>query len=76
MESLLLESALIEITEAVQACRNPSDDPVLEVTVNGNATHIVTGDAEIAALEACRDNTHTIKQRMMQQLLTGQVRLI
>ena len=33
-------------------------------------------DAEIAALEARRDKTRTVKQGMMQQLLTGQVRLI
>ena len=32
-------------------------------------------DAEIAALEGRRDKTHLIKQGMMQQLLTGRVRL-
>ena len=33
-------------------------------------------DAEITALEQRRDKTSTIKQGMMQQLLTGQVRLV
>ena len=33
-------------------------------------------DAEIAALEQRRDKTRAIKQGMMQQLLTGQVRLL
>lgn len=33
-------------------------------------------DAEIAALESRRDKTRAIKQGMMQQLLTGRVRLI
>ena len=33
-------------------------------------------DAEIAALERRRDKTRAIKQGMMQQLLTGQVRLV
>lgn len=33
-------------------------------------------DAEIAALEARRDKTRAIKQGMMQQLLTGRIRLI
>lgn len=32
-------------------------------------------DAEIAALEARRDKTTQIKQGMMQQVLTGRVRL-
>lgn len=33
-------------------------------------------DAEIAALEARRDKTHALKQGMMQELLTGGIRLI
>ena len=33
-------------------------------------------DAEITALEQRRDKTHAIKQNMMQQLLTGRVRLV
>jgi type I restriction enzyme S subunit len=33
-------------------------------------------DAEIAALEARRDKTRAIKQGMMQQLLSGRVRLV
>ena len=33
-------------------------------------------DTEIAALKKRRDKTHAIKQGMMQQLLTGRVRLI
>ena len=33
-------------------------------------------DAEIAALEHRRDKTRALKQGMMQQLLTGRVRLV
>ena len=33
-------------------------------------------DAEIAALERRRDKTRAVKQGMMQQLLTGRVRLV
>ena len=33
-------------------------------------------DAEIAALERRRDKAHVVKQGMMQQLLTGKVRLL
>lgn len=40
------------------------------------ATVLSDMDAEIAALEARRDKTRAIKQGMMQQLLTGRVRLI
>lgn len=40
------------------------------------ATILSNMDAEIAALEARRDKTRAIKQGMMQQLLTGRVRLV
>jgi type I restriction enzyme, S subunit len=33
-------------------------------------------DAEIAALEQRRDKTKLVKQGMMQELLTGRVRLV
>jgi type I restriction enzyme S subunit len=33
-------------------------------------------DAELAALEQCRDKTRALKQAMMQELLTGKIRLI
>ena len=33
-------------------------------------------DAELAALEARRDKTRTLKQAMMQELLTGRIRLV
>ena len=39
LASLIRESNLIEITEAVQVCRDPKDDQVLELAVNGNATY-------------------------------------
>lgn len=40
------------------------------------ATVLSDMDAEIAALEARRDKTRAIKQGMMQQLLTGRIRLV
>ncbi len=40
------------------------------------ATVLSDMEAEIAALEARRDKTQAIKQGMMQQLLTGRVRLV
>ena len=33
-------------------------------------------DAEIAALEARREKTRALKQGMMQELLTGRIRLV
>ena len=54
LESLIRESNLIEITEAVQVCCDPKDDQVLELAVNGNATYILTGDADLLVLNPFR----------------------
>ncbi len=40
------------------------------------ATILSDMDAEIAALEARRDKTRALKQGMMQELLTGRIRLV
>ncbi len=39
------------------------------------ATVLSDMDAELVALESRRDKTRALKQGMMQQLLTGQIRL-
>ncbi len=52
--ALIRESDLIEITEVVQVCRDPKDDQILELAVNGSATCIVTGDADLLVLNPFR----------------------
>ncbi len=53
-ESLIRESELVEINEAVQACRDPKDDWILELAVNGNASFVVTGDDDLLVLNPFR----------------------
>ena len=54
IESLIRESNLIEITETIQVCRDPKDDQILELAVNGSASCIVTGDADLLVLNPFR----------------------
>lgn len=54
LESLISESELVEITESVLACRDPKDDRVLELAVNGNASFVVTGDDDLLVLNPFR----------------------
>lgn len=44
------QAEAIEITQTIKACRDPSDDKLLELAVSGNTTHIVTGDHDVLAL--------------------------
>ena len=41
---------LVTITEQITACRDPKDDKVLEMAVNGPADLIVSDDADVLAL--------------------------
>jgi len=45
---------LVTITQTIQACRDPRDDKILEVAVNGRADLIVTGDSDLLQLHPFR----------------------
>ena len=47
----------VAIHHRVQACRDPNDDKFLELAVNGQATCIITGDADLLALHTFRSIT-------------------
>ena len=78
MKSQMIERAIgstfLEISK--------KDTAILEITIpsydeqTAIATILSDMDAEIAALETRRDKTRDIKQGMMQELLTGRIRLV
>jgi predicted nucleic acid-binding protein len=43
------------IIERIAACRDPADDKFLELAVNGHGDLIVSGDADLLALNPFRD---------------------
>lgn len=45
---------LVVIAEQVVACRDPTDDKFLELSVNGRADLIVSGDGDLLALHPFR----------------------
>ena len=54
IDALVRELELVEITEVVQGCRDPKDDQILELAVNGNASWVVTGDNDLLVLNPFR----------------------
>ena len=42
---------VITILQRFQACRDPKDDMFLDVAINGQANTIITGDADLLALD-------------------------
>jgi putative PIN family toxin of toxin-antitoxin system len=47
---LACEATVVEISEEIQACRDPKDDKFLEVAVCGVASCLITGDGDLLAL--------------------------
>ena len=47
LQAFLAETELVTVNEAIQVCRDPKDDRVLEAAVNGQAEFIVTGDSDL-----------------------------
>jgi uncharacterized protein len=55
LAKLMAAAELVTITERIAACRDPTDDKFLELAVNGHADLIVSGDADLLALNPFRD---------------------
>ena len=52
--AFVASSRMVEIVERIRACRDPDDDAILEVAVNGNAATIITGDPDLLVLNPFR----------------------
>ena len=54
LRKLMTTAELVRITERIAACRDPTDDKFLELAANGRADVIVSGDADLIALNPFR----------------------
>ena len=54
LRALLAAAELVSIRARIAACRDPTDDKFLELAVNGHADVIVSGDADLLALNPFR----------------------
>lgn len=55
LRGLLATAEAVTITERIVACRDPTDDKFLELAANGRADLIVSGDADLLALNPFRN---------------------
>jgi putative PIN family toxin of toxin-antitoxin system len=55
LKKLMGAAELVTISERIAACRDPTDDKFLELAVNGHADLIVSGDADLLALNPFRE---------------------
>ena len=54
LTKLMADAEPVTITERIVACRDPTDDKFLELAINGHADLIVSGDADLLALNPFR----------------------
>jgi len=50
--AMIEQSEIIVVARGIDACRDPKDNKFLELSVEGNATHIVSGDADLLVLKS------------------------
>jgi uncharacterized protein len=55
LRKLMAAAELVAISERIAECRDPADDKFLELAVNGHADLIVSGDADLLALNPFRE---------------------
>jgi putative PIN family toxin of toxin-antitoxin system len=50
LQELSLRTEFITVTSTVNACRDPKDNFLLSLAVDGKATHLITGDKDLLDL--------------------------
>lgn len=69
LAALTREAQWVDVDAKVTVCRDPHDDKFLELALSGQATHIVTGDADLLVLNPFRDiqilPPHTFMELML-----------
>ena len=54
LAALLRDAVLMEVVQVVSECRDPKANKFLELVVSGNASHIISGDADLLVLHPFR----------------------
>lgn len=54
MARLLRETTMIDVSEAIRACRDPKDDRLLELAVSGRASVLISSDQDLLTLHPFR----------------------
>ena len=63
------EVFLVEVTEQLAICRDPRDDRFLEVALAGKATHLITGDRDLLALDHLHDTGITTPAAFLEEFV-------
>ncbi len=65
---LIQEAVFVEVTETIQACRDTKDDKFLELAASGNASHLISGDEDLLALNPFRGISIVTPRQFLESL--------
>lgn len=68
LAALILTAGEIRIVESISVCRDPKDDKFLELAVNGSATHLISGDKDLLALNPFRGTLIVAPQAFIESI--------
>lgn len=71
LQKFVHKTTLIEITEQIRQCRDPTDDKFLELAVSGGASSIITGDKDLLTLHPFRSIQILTPKDFLAWLATG-----
>ena len=67
LATFIRDATLVEVTDAIADCRDPKDNKFLELAVSGNATGIISGDADLLVLHPFRSIPVVTPQEFVSQ---------
>jgi putative PIN family toxin of toxin-antitoxin system len=69
LESYLVKTAwMVDIVTHIEACRDPKDNFILDIAVNGGADYLVTGDEDLLVLGTIQ-STRIVRFREFESIL-------
>lgn len=71
LAAAICESELVEVHSIIEECRDSSDNKILATAVDGNATTIISGDADLLVLNPYRDIQIGAPGEFLKQLRIG-----
>ena len=67
LQQLTNTTQLVQVTEFIDACRDPKDNQYLELAVSAQASVIITGDQNLPVLHPFRDISIVTPPTFLQQ---------
>jgi putative PIN family toxin of toxin-antitoxin system len=65
LAGLVQQAELVQVTEVITACRDAKDNKFLELAASGKASHIISGDRDLLALNPFRRITIVTPQEFL-----------